>query len=113
MTSPLSLLTEAQELIRDPVHWTQEAYYRNAEGEPPQDDSPNFLDPKAVCFCSLGALNRMGVSYPLRTRALAVQLLQEVMGTTIPHFNDSRTHADVMLAFDRARKLAHEYDPAG
>jgi hypothetical protein len=103
MTNPiLDLLTAGQNLIRDPQHWTQKAFARTKEGH-----AVNELEPKAVCFCTLGALFKANQGGSGQTCEDAFRILHQVIPPGgIPMFNDNHTHAEVMAAFDRARELA-------
>ena len=49
------VLSAAQNLIRDPAHWTKGAYARNELG-----DRVGPHDPSAVCWCFAGAVIRCG-----------------------------------------------------
>lgn len=49
----LKILTYAQELIRDPAHWTQFMVARDASGRPTCADST-----EAVCFVPVVRLSR-------------------------------------------------------
>lgn len=96
------LLIEARKEIASPLHWTQGIAARDAEGEPCWPSSPT-----AVCFCSIGALERTSAEFAV-AHALgpAKVLLRKVMGMGVVMFNDSHTHAEVMAAWDNAIILA-------
>ena len=105
---PSELLIKAQAVIADPEHWTQDWYAHNAEG---QDVGPST--PDAVCWCSLGALEK--VAYEENTyaaRFAATRCLFEVSAecgySGIADFNDNSSHEAVMKAWDKAIKLAKE-----
>ena len=85
-------LDEARALIER--GWTQEVEARDADGVEVFDDAE-----EAVCFCAVGALNRVGYS------ATAHRALKGVVGgEDVVDWNDSphRTQADVIDAFKRA-----------
>ncbi len=90
------ILTEAQELIRDPARWTQGAYARDAAGNP-----VGVRSDRAVCWCSAGAIKKVGGD-GVYARML-MEILQEC---AIVHTNDDRGHDTVMALFDRVREKA-------
>lgn len=101
----LELLVKAKEIIQDPAHWMQ------------QDYSDHVEDTElATCYCSLGALAKAKNPdqpdwFSIHHHPAAV-LLKESVGDAIPegsnfaYFNDERTHAEVMDAFDKAIEKA-------
>lgn len=96
------VLTKAQDLIRDPKHWTKGSFAINKNG--------NRVDPssdKAFCFCMVGAIYRTGSDRNKESEAINV-LSTQTTGGAILVFNDSPTtsHEEVMSAFDRAREMA-------
>lgn len=99
----LELLTKAQDLIRDPAHWTQETYARDGRG-----NACSTTDPAATCFCSVGALYH-AADHQFRFAHLAEDVLEKVVGVDIPIFNDSHTHAEVMVMWDKAKELARDH----
>ncbi len=100
----VQILKEARALIADEKKWTQFTLARDYVG--------NFVDvdsPMATCFCSEGAVKRVMVDsnasmddwdyvYPSVLAALNAQ----VPHGNIADFNDTSSHIDVRLAFDRA-----------
>lgn len=103
----LELLTKAQDLIRDPKNWTQGTYARTKDGTAIQS-----LDGRAVCFCSLGAINRASTRISSNTTVTAKHILsraaRELTGENrgAAYFNDNETHKKVMAMWDRAKELA-------
>jgi hypothetical protein len=103
----LELLTAAQNLIRDPEHWTKGSFARNVLG-----DSVSVFDDRARCFCSFGALDKaMGTTKytPLIQKAEAyLHDASDVLGDGrgVSGFNDNHTHTEVMTWWDKARELA-------
>jgi hypothetical protein len=94
------VLTNAQNLIRDPARWTKGQYAKDADGW-----VTDACHPDAHCWCSLGALDRCTPDEETYMRARQyLGLAVKFKGVTT--FNDSGTHADVMAMFDRARELA-------
>lgn len=83
-------LTAAQNLIRDPDHWTQGVYY----------DGP-------TCFCIAGAIREVRPQHPYPLFDLLAKQIGdrpgEAEGQIICWNDDSiRTHTEVMELFDRA-----------
>lgn len=79
-------LIAARALIEDPDHWCQGTHALNAAGQPCPTRS-EF----AVCWCAQGACWACGANS---------RVLEYVPGIyTLPLFNDSRTHADVLDLF--------------
>lgn len=95
------ILTNAQNLIRDPKNWTQELYARDED-----DHAVEPASKQAVCYCSLGAIMRVTGLDSDTTEHPTFDLLEVAMGSFVTEFNDDRTHAEVMAAFDKARELA-------
>lgn len=95
-------LIKAKSLIADPENWTQEDYARDSKG-----DGCFWNEPQATCFCSIGALYKVG-GLEKRTYQLpynvkqSCDLLKQQMEGYVPAFNDSHTHEQVMQAWDRA-----------
>ncbi len=111
MKSTLEILTEARELISDPERWLQGRTAADARGV---DVAPN--SPKAVCWCSLGALAKVidvNSSGLLTGHENANDALCEMANamSVVPSvwiFNDAHTHDQVLAAWDQAiadRKL--------
>lgn len=98
----LEVLVKARELLSDPARWTQGCFARTIDGAKVRSRSKN-----AVCFCSVGALRKVGGSAALGT---AIDLLEAVVDDSIDAWNDDpwRTHADVLAAFDAAILKAKE-----
>lgn len=104
-----AVLTLAQELIRDPLKWTQNTLARDRDGhsvEPYGDD--------AVSFCAAGAIAhvlgvRLGPGGAPRFEAVWSHLKSypPVLAHRMPaHFNNTRAHGEVMAMFDWGRKHA-------
>lgn len=114
LTSVMQVLASASELLADPAKWTQGTLARDASGK-----SVSIEDPRAVCFCSLGAIGKaVMVRYPGAntpedeyacfvenlTKLSVRQLEKAVVGNDVPVFNDlpTTTHPQVMNAFRMA-----------
>ena len=105
---PSELLIKAQAVIADPKHWTQDVYAKDAEGQ-----VTKTLSPDAVCWCSLGALDKIAhEENTYSTHSTAAGYLDVVADecgySGIPDFNDNLSHETVMKAWDKAIKLAKE-----
>ena len=104
MTQVTQILQAARNLISKRENWTQDYFARAADGSGVYSQSDN-----AVCWCSLGALNR--VSPPDEGSQAGKQakvFLREAMGGPIASFNDTHTHEEVIAAWDEAIKLARK-----
>ena len=98
MKTALEIITEAQDLIRDPNRWTQGCYARNEHGVP-----TGASNPAAVRWDASGAILKVaGAPQYVVTAALA----DIFKGEGVVHTNDSRGHAAVMAMFDRVREKA-------
>ncbi len=90
------------EILREAVKldWTQNAFARNIYGEPIFDEHP-----EAVCFCSLGRVNRLTTGDDDKWPK---HYLGRVVAGSIPGWNDApeRTREQVDAAFLEAAELA-------
>ena len=105
---PSELLTKAKAVIADPKHWVQGQPAKDAKGQ-----SVGPCTPQAVCWCSLGALEKVThEENTYSTRLMAARYLVRVSaecGYTSTHsFNDNSSHETVMKAWDEAIQLAKE-----
>jgi hypothetical protein len=91
------ILIEANALIDTPEKWTQEAYARDVNRYP-----ISCRVDEAVCFCSLGAINRVTLEKHSHMYLPAVIHLEKTMGMQVADFNDRHSHSEVMAAWDRA-----------
>lgn len=98
--TPLEILKSARKLIEKPENWTQGAYARDSRG------SAILLGMQgnACSWCALGAmLASFEPNLKMNTEELvAMNALECAVGGSVIAFNDARTHADVLDAFDRA-----------
>jgi hypothetical protein len=104
----VKILKKAKKLIADPQHWTRGASARNAQGR-----GVIWNNPGAVSFCSIGALHHAAGPVKKDWRAVdrAFLMLKRAAETRdIADFNDDpkTTHTDVMVAFDKAIRMAKE-----
>ena len=90
-------LIKARELLADPTHWTKQTNAKDAHG-----NQVCVRDPKASCWCSLGALDYAGAEF--EDTELVYAALPGWAENSIAEFNDAdtTTHADVLALFDRA-----------
>ena len=105
---PSELLVKAKAVIADPKHWTQGQYAKDVKGY-----STGPSTPDAVCWCSLGALDKVAheentYSTHLTTAGYLAVVADECGYSGIPDFNDNSSHETVMKAWDKAIKLAKE-----
>lgn len=103
-------LKNAKALINTPDKWTKRAYARDAGGNSVSEDSPD-----AVCFCSVGALDKLVRAEPstdvkvYQIRNIAHSILDAAAkeldgeGSNAMGLNDSAvSHSEVMAMFDLA-----------
>ena len=103
--SPFEILSKAQDLIRSPDHWAIESYAYDANGTRVE---PNATE--ATCWCSLGAIQKILDQDDGLAEHVTFDLLGKAIDNpktgAVPDFNDTHTHAEVMVMFDRAKELA-------
>lgn len=96
MTSTAEILKAARKLIEKPENWTKGAFARSA--------CKGRVRPKykgAICFCSIGALQRVSEgSYGDAIGFLKRELPEGFHG--IMEFNDKSTHSEVLDLFSKA-----------
>jgi hypothetical protein len=105
MPSTVHLILEAaRDLIKDPKHWTQGHAARDEFGSPTES---TYSD--AVCWCSLGAVNKSATRFESNERfaAMAMDELDKAAafsnkGTSMVDLNDKTDHATVLLTFSMA-----------
>lgn len=94
----LEILKAARELISVPERWTQGAAARHKNGNVIGWNTAN-----ASCWCSTGAVMKCGLHHA----DSALSLLAEVTSVgSVPYYNDTHTHAEVLAMFDRAISIA-------
>jgi len=99
MSNTLEILKAARELISAPERWTRDQFSRNEAGFAIDPESE-----KACCFCAVGALIKVSDN-DIFLRHQAKDFLAEhlpVGYASIPAFNDSHTHPEVVALFDAA-----------
>ena len=112
MSAAVDMLSDAQELIRDPQNWCQFAEARNADGREVQ------FDYKSACqWCAFGATDFAGRGHADETALRAMRALRDASdpwfdtfpeGVSPEAVNDNCGHAAVMEMFDRAIQIAKE-----
>jgi hypothetical protein len=90
------VLIKAREIISDEKNWTQRAEARDKDGI-----TVSYLRPWAVCFCSVGAVERAAIGHPGRNLD-ALEALSGEISSNIAEFNDNSSHAEVLAMFDKA-----------
>jgi hypothetical protein len=93
----LEIMRAARALITPPGSWTQREAARDIDG---QSTFPLYDD--AICFCSLGAIDRaMGPERFYVQNALADHILRKYkQGVVAWNDHPTRTHAEVLAEFD-------------
>lgn len=100
---PSQLLRQARALIENPAHWWDGRH-----------DKGTFVDSTRLLrsqICAIQALQRVSnTDYYALAACAAGAYLMDAIGesgvNTIPRFNDSHTHAEVLAMWDRAIELA-------
>lgn len=106
MTTPLSILRQARDLLQDPACWTQGHYARKVHG---YGTTPQAVD--AVCWCAEGALAKF--ASPSTEDAINSSVVDEILlqafkaltpigYTHVWEWNDAADtkHSDVLARFD-------------
>lgn len=98
----LEVLQAAREKIEDPDNWTQGEYA--VDGGEMRCGPTSF---RAYAYCSIGALCAVtgrgavrAMSHPSYAALERFALMPH--GASLPDFNDSHTHAEVLAMFDKA-----------
>lgn len=94
---PSQMLRKAWALIDAQEKWTHGSYAKTKDGTICNEDDVN-----AACFCSIGALFKLG-SY-----SNSDDYLRKTMGYDIIKFNDTHTWEEVKAAWMKAIQLAEE-----
>ena len=99
MTTPKQTLIAARALIADERRWTKRAKARDEYGliATPTDE-------RAICFCSIGAIEKVCCRYVEQINAR--QQLNSVISMSLSIYNDTHTHAEVLAMFDKAIEAA-------
>ena len=96
--TPLETLKAARQLISDPAKWTQGVQARDEHGE-----QVPHSDRAAYCFCIMGAVNRVKPLWKKLDALLALsKITRRDFAASVPEFNDTHTHAEVLALFDAA-----------
>lgn len=99
--TPKEILIAARAKIEAPERWGKGRFSRLSDGSPCYPD-----DDRAFCFCAEGAVFASGARWAAKAKAMTF-LRDAAVGdefTSIPDWNDAptRTHTEVIAAFDRA-----------
>lgn len=96
------VLLKAMDVIATPDKWTKGHWARDKD-----DSAVLATNPRAKCWCSLGALNK-ALEKSSTFAFHAEEYLVEAMGKQVAPFNDSErtNHSDVMEKFMTAAFLA-------
>lgn len=101
--TPLEILIAAREWLTQPDRWTKGASWKNAIGGHCKNRK------EVYCTCVYGAISLMTEELELIENA--THFLEKAVETEFANeWNDApeRTHAEVLVAFDRAIELAKE-----
>lgn len=89
----LETLKAARSLITPARSWIKGTLAKTS----PKGKRTNYFSSDAKCWCASGAIMRVNPQFT------GWSVLTSVMKTsTIPIFNDTRTHSEVLAAFDEA-----------
>jgi hypothetical protein len=106
--SAYQILTDAQELIRDPKYWTRRGYARDAHGA--------IVGPRsasACCWCGAGAILKVGGGQMFVNGSFREDLVEICKGEPgIVHTSDDKGHTALMSLFDRLREKAKALEVA-
>ena len=103
--TPVGVLTAAYNLLLDPKRWIQGAMATDKDGYSVRPETP-----KAVCFCSIGAIRRVApLKYDAAPREMARSLLSRAahqeFGVNPVCVNDDLGHDIALLMFEKAIEL--------
>jgi hypothetical protein len=102
------ILRAAKALIEDPDHWVQGTYARPYREADPVNNHLMGNDPRATCWCSMGALQKALDGFSIDESWLKYEktLNKITEPVSMLTYNDTHTHAEVMKVWDRAIALA-------
>jgi hypothetical protein len=95
-------LKAAKAKIESPENWIQQNYAQDSQGKGVSPESP-----KAVCWCSMGAVRAVAGSFSKEAED-AVLFLGNQVGEAAWVFNDDHSHAEVLAMFDKAIAAAEK-----
>jgi hypothetical protein len=101
--TPLELHAAAWKRIKDKKHWTQGYYARDSAKFTVSPNSPN-----AVCWCSVGALQKEAIVNDVIMQEVSEALNQasiEAGFSNIATANDTLPHPKVMAIWKRAGEI--------
>jgi hypothetical protein len=101
----LEILTLARAKIADEENWCQGSFAENEYSV-----SVSAISDVACSWCSIGALRSIAGNDFIAYNS-AMDYLSESMNYPIADYNDSRTHSEVMAAWDKAiAECSKEYN---
>lgn len=102
-TKPSEKILQAMEIIGDRKRWTKGTFARDSDGV-----TINPRDSDAVCFCSIGALDKVKSSATVKDYVFTSVPLTTYGFAGVVDFNDApeTKHKDVMNMFMTAAFLA-------
>lgn len=103
---PSEMIKACKAKIATQEQWTTSAFARTKDGFPVMPSSK-----EAVCFCSLGAIEKVYLFNSLPYRIVKSRL-EVALDGAIPAFNDTHTHEEVMAVWDKAIATAEETEAA-
>lgn len=98
----VEILKAAKVKIENPADWTQGDFARDKEGR----GLGNGYDSRAVCFCTLGAIEAVTGSDFFRAYDAYDAIDKAASAAGAANYNDNHTHTEVLELFDKAIKLA-------
>jgi hypothetical protein len=98
-TEAIETLRKMRELLSVPERWTKASFARDRQG----NSLTNAVDPRAVCWCLVGAGKMCGID-PRPGSPAYEMLLRMTPFRQLSWWNDApeRTHAEVLDLLDRA-----------
>lgn len=102
------ILIKAKEVISNPENWIQ-GYFAFDKNKSPVGRGDN---PDAVCFCSIGALQKVvvgdsgNVLLDIHKVREVKKVLDIAAGSNIVDYNDTHTHSAVMEVWDKAIEMS-------
>ena len=100
------VLQKARDLLADRKHWAQNWFAYDKDGH-----FVDSVDENATCWCSVGAVCKVEGRDDCQN-SKALDLLDEVLEdyfnwvSGVANYNDSHTHGQVLVVFDKAIELA-------
>lgn len=96
-------LKAARELISRPGNWTKGWYAKDIH-----DQSVYSKEAVAVKWCATGALTKANGPGETTAHLILRQVIQARGYPTVPQYNDTHEHDEVLSAFDEAIEIAEK-----